>query len=386
VSRLEPVSLALSGERFTATYAIAHEHDVARQVAQAICVEQTVEFPYELLPAGDIADGVVGCLEAFVADAGAAASQPCFHATISYAVETVGEEFTQLQNVLFGNVSLFPNVRLEGFDLPASLLANLGPRFGVAGVRAIVGAQRRPLLATALKPLGLSARSLSELAALFAGAGVDLIKDDHGLANQRFAPFAERVARCAAAVQEVNARTGGRAVYAPCVTGPAPELAARAQLARDAGAGALLIAPGVVGFDAMRALARDPALGLPVLAHPACLGGALQRPGGMAHAFLLGQWMRLAGADVSIFPHHGGRFSFSQEDCAAIARALGEHSGDMRPSLPAPAGGMTVERVPELLETYGSDVILLIGGGLFRAGPDLAETCRRLRDALGRYE
>jgi ribulose-bisphosphate carboxylase large chain len=44
-----------------------------------------------------------------------------------------------------------------------------------------------------------------------------------------------------------------------------------------------------------------------------------------------------------------------------------------------PGGGLTVERVPEMIDLYGQDVILLISGGLYALGPDLVENCRRFR-------
>jgi ribulose-bisphosphate carboxylase large chain len=50
----------------------------------------------------------------------------------------------------------------------------------------------------------------------------------------------------------------------------------------------------------------------------------------------------------------------------------------MRPVLPAPDGGMSLERVPEMMKFYGNDAILLIGGDLHRHGPDLAESCREI--------
>ena len=43
------------------------------------------------------------------------------------------------------------------------------------------------------------------------------------------------------------------------------------------------------------------------------------------------------------------------------------------PSVPVPAGGMSRERVPEMLDFYGTDIMLLIGGALLEAGPRLAE-------------
>lgn len=36
----------------------------------------------------------------------------------------------------------------------------------------------------------------NELAGTFARAGLDIIKDDHGIADQARAPFAERVVAC----------------------------------------------------------------------------------------------------------------------------------------------------------------------------------------------
>ena len=42
-------------------------------------------------------------------------------------------------------------------------------------------------------------------------------------------------------------------------------------------------------------------------------------------------------------------------------------------AVPVPAGGMTVDRVPEMLEFYGTDVMLLIGGGLLAARERLTE-------------
>ena len=41
-----------------------------------------------------------------------------------------------------------------------------------------------------------------------------------------------------------------------------------------------------------------------------------------------------------------------------------------------PAGGMSVERVPEIVAAYGRDSMLLIGGNLLLAGERLAERSR----------
>ena len=75
-------------------------------------------------------------------------------------------------------------------------------------------------------------------------------------------------------------------------------------------AGAVLMIPGITGFDSMVQLARDDAFALPILAHPALLGSHVRA--GFSHRVLFGTLCRLAGADASIFPNYGGRFGFSQ--------------------------------------------------------------------------
>ena len=66
----------------------------------------------------------------------------------------------------------------------------------------------------------------------FAKGGIDLIKDDHGLANQNYAPYEERVRACCAAVRRANAETGRRCVYAPCLNAPADLIVPRAKFAK----------------------------------------------------------------------------------------------------------------------------------------------------------
>ncbi len=91
-----------------------------------------------------------------------------------------------------------------------------------------------------------------------------------------------------------------------------------------------------------------------VLAHPSFLGGFTASPShGIAPEVLFGTLLRLAGADVTIFPSWGGRFSLSREQCLAIADAARLPLHGVAPVLPAPGGGMSIARAPELLDAYG---------------------------------
>jgi len=363
----------MSAEHFEVRYRLQGDDPVA--MARTIAVEQTIEFPQDLVTDAFVRDQVIARV------VGLEAIQPDVSvATLRYRSHVVGRDLPQLLNVLFGNTSLLPGVRVEGLELSDAMLAGFrGPRFGVVGLRSLAAAPSRPLLCTAVKPMGLPVPDLAELVYRYAMGGMDWIKDDHGLADQPFGRFEDRVVACCAAVRRANRDSDGRCRYAPNISGPADRIVQRARFAKEHGAGGLLVAPGLMGFDTMRAIADDDGIALPILMHPALLGGFLTSPNsGIAHHLLLGVFARLAGADATIFPHSGGRFSFTPQQCGSIGAAAREPLGNLVPILPSPAGGMSLDRVGELRAFYGEDVLFLIGGDLHRHG-DITATCRRFR-------
>jgi ribulose-bisphosphate carboxylase large chain len=224
---------------------------------------------------------------------------------------------------------------------------------------------------------------LAALAGAYARGGIDIVKDDHGLHDQRLHPFAERAEACHAAVEAANAATGGRSLYVPMVAGPPEAVEAQVALAARLGIRVVMTAPMITGLEAVARLARRH--GLALMAHPSFAGTFLHDPGhGMTPGLLLGTLFRLAGADISIFPNAGGRFAFGRADCVGIAKALRAPLGRVAPALPAPAGGMAFERIGEMVDVFGADSVLLIGGALIRHDPDPEVAARAFRAALDR--
>ena len=304
-----------------------------------------------------------------------------WRAVLSYPAEIVGGEVPQLLNLLFGNVSLLHGVRVVDVGWPPSLLAALpGPAFGVAGLRRLLPqADGRALLCTALKPIGLTSRELGILAGRFARGGVDLIKDDHGLADQGTAPFAERVARCQQEVRRAAEETGVESLYLPHLTGPLEQLPARLELLRSEGVRAALVSPFVLGLDTLRWLARSS--GLALLAHPTWSGTLLGRQHGIAAEVVYGDLLRLLGADGVIYVNPGGRFPVTVETCEAINRRLRRPLDGIRAAFPVAGGGVRVETLPRWAARYGPDTIFLVGGSLYQQ-VDLEQASRRLVQAL----
>ena len=373
----------MSGERFGVTYHICGDETSAFEKARVICLEQTVEVGDELVPDGPIRDWIIGQIEQF-----APVRSGVFQAQISYAAETSACELPQLLNVIFGNTSIKAGIRVENLEFGPELLGKFsGPRFGIPGIRKLLGVYGKPLICSALKPMGKSPRELADSAYAFAVGGIDIIKDDHGLTDQPFCPYNERVEACAEAVARANRVTGKNCLYFPNVTAPMHEIFTRARFARNAGAGGLLINPGLTGFDALRALAGDDTLNLPIMSHPALLGSMVtSADNGFSHAALFGQVQRLAGADASVYPNYGGRFGFTREECASISRSCQMLMGNYPPIFPAPGGGMTLEKVADMLTVYGDDVLFLMGGGLYGHSPDLAANTRYFLSLIGRKD
>lgn len=346
--------------------------------ARGIALEQTVELPAACVRR-DIAETWVGSIQGLEA-----VDNQHWDCRIRYDAQLVGGELTQLLNTLFGNISLKAGIRVERVDWPDELLQAFGgPGHGVAGLRQMTGVpEGQPMTCTALKPVGYSPAELAELAYRFALGGVDIIKDDHGLANQPSAPFLERLTACQAAVERANRETGGSSRYFPNVSAPAHLLEQRLDAASDAGCAGVLISPWLCGLDSLR-WARDHS-GLALMAHPALTGGQMGRRHGLSPELLLGDLFRIAGADASIYPNTGGRFGFTEATCQAINRALRQPLGKLLPSAPTPGGGMDAQRAPHWIERYGPDTIVLIGGSLYAQG-DVTAASRSLLQALGRH-
>jgi ribulose-bisphosphate carboxylase large chain len=365
----------MSSTRITATYHVFSDASLIAKRALSLAIEQSIECPLEAVGDPAILDAIMGRVEDI-----AELAPGRYAVRIGLAAATAPAEPGQLINMLFGNSSIHEDVSLADVELPQHYLdAFGGPRIGLLGLRALTGTRGRALTASALKPQGLSAEALARIAGQLARGGVDLIKDDHGIADQAYSPFAARVAAVGRAVHEANAGKQGRTLYAPHLTGTLDDMRRQLDLVRTNGIAAVMIAPMIVGLANFHAIVKA-AADLAVIAHPA-LAGVTK----MAPPLLLGKLFRLLGADATIFPNVGGRFGYSAETCLQLARAARQPWGDLKPCAPVPAGGLAADRVAELLQFYGHDVMLLIGGSLLAARERLSEEAARFVDAVAAH-
>lgn len=352
--------------------------------AAAIAREQTLEVPSGAATP-EIESRLLGrVISVTLEDSGASGLAPgALHAArveLDYPAPLFDGTVTQLLNVAWGNVSLMERVRLVDLRLPDWCLESFpGPGHGISGIRGRLGVSDRPLVASALKPVGLTPQELAELARRLVRGGVDVIKDDHGLVNQPMAPFAERVLRVSEAVRDENARRGTRTLYLPNVTAGAGALEERADEAVQSGCHGAVVCPGLTGLDALVRLRRlQPELAL--MAHPSHSDTAPQGRRGIAPPLLMGTLWRLFGADCVIYVNARGRFAWPLETCQAINRRARGPLGGHRRAFPVPAGGVQARDVVHWFDTYGADTLLLIGGSILEA-EDVEAAAREVVEA-----
>lgn len=348
--------------RIIATYHVRSDARSIAARAQAIAVEQSVEMPLTAIEDQHILDEIVGKVED-IADLGSG----LFAVRIALAASTVGADAGQLINMLFGNVSLQDDVVLHDVSFPDEMTERWkGPPYGLRGMRKLTGIKGRAFTCAALKPQGLPAEKLAALAERFARGGIDFIKDDHGLGTQMYSPFGERVKAVATALRRVHEETGHQTRYVPSVSGHLTRAMQNIVDARHEGIEEFMLQPMIMGLSNFKKLRGMS--GVRFFAHPAFAGASRIAP-----PLLFGKIFRMLGADTVIFPNHGGRFGYSPDTCRSIAGEALKPWLKLEGAIPVPAGGMTLERVDEMLHFYGADVMLLIGGALLDARERLIE-------------
>lgn len=287
----------------------------------------------------------------------------------------------------------FSETFMEGFD---------GPKFGIQGIRELLGVHDRPLLMSIFK--SVIGYDLKELQTQFyeqAAGGVDLIKDDEILFENPLTPIEKRVAVCKEASERAKDTTGQHLLYAVNLTGPAFSLKDQAYKAIEAGAAAFLFNVLAYGFDVLHELSRDPNIPVPFMAHPS-LSGALypSQAYGIAAPVLLGKLMRLAGADLVLFPSPYGSVVMPKEENMAIKQALttgqgkdyisgntGDQSSEgaflpLKPSIPVPSAGIYPGLVPLIMRDFGKEVVVNAGGGVHGHPMGAASGGRAFRQAI----
>ncbi|KPV45554.1 2,3-diketo-5-methylthiopentyl-1-phosphate enolase [Alicyclobacillus ferrooxydans] len=320
-----------------------------------IRVLDTSEAPSSDASVGDPVDRGHAALDTVIADI-----------SIGYPIDNFNNTITSILTTVFGKLSMDGEIRLIALQIPDALAERFsGPKFGVSGIRDRLKIYDRPLLMSIFK--ACVGRDVSDLTKAFleqARGGADLIKDDEIFFSEQYATPEARVAAFTEAARQLQAETGQRVSYAVNLTGPVRQLFDRARRLAELGAGALLVNAVAYGYDVLAELAADPDVTVPLMVHPA-VSGALYGSDthGIAADIVLGSLMRLAGADIVIYPSPYGTVTLSRAEGLRLVDALRTPSVH-KEVLPAPSAGIFPGLVPKLVSDLGVDCIVNAGGAI----------------------
>ncbi|NMO97994.1 2,3-diketo-5-methylthiopentyl-1-phosphate enolase [Paenibacillus lemnae] len=353
-----------------ATYRIhddrADFHKKAESIAVGMTVGSWTELPQAKREAMKKHLGEVYAVEVHESADGTEGSRYA-DVRIAYPDVNFSRDIPALLVTVFGKISMDGRIKLISLDLSDNFLSSFpGPKFGIDGIRQLLGVYDRPLLMSIFKSvIGLNAAELREQFIRQARGGVDLVKDDEILFENDLTPIETRVRLCMDAARDVEEETGKRLLYAANLTGRTSGLKEQALRAIDAGANALLFNVLSYGYDVLQELSSDPDLTVPLMAHPALAGALYPSPHyGIAAPVLLGQLMRVAGADLVLFPSPYGSVTMPREENLSIRDQLHTTSLGMKRSMPVPSAGIHPGLVPKILRDFGTDVVVNAGGGI----------------------
>lgn len=302
-------------------------------------------------------------------------------ATIRFPEANVENDISSLLTMIFGKYSMAGPAKIIAVRLPENY--GTRPKFGITGIRQLLGIGYRPLIMAIFKPaLGLSADDHAAILKEVAHAGLDIIKDDEIMADLDIAPTLKRLEACRKVLDEIKQQTNRTVLYAVNVTGTADKLIEKARLLVKEGANALLLNVLTYGFSVLEALAADSEINVPIFAHPALAGAMCAAPDyGMTYSVVLGTLMAHAGADAVLYPAHYGSLPFDPTEEAKIRDNLRS-----RNVFPVPSAGIHPGVVPQALLDYGQEVILNAGTGIMDHPDGSAAGVQAFFEALERVK
>ncbi len=286
---------------------------------------------------------------------------------VAYPEVNIGPQIPMLLTSVVGNISMGGNIQLLDVRFPERYVAGFkGPKFGIDGVRELLGVPKRPLLNNMIKPCtGYPLELGADLFREAARGGCDIIKDDELIADASFNSIEGRVKRYMEIEKQVYEETGERTLYTVNVTDSVPKVFENARLAVELGCNALMVNYLAVGLPVLQALAEDPEINVPILAHMDVAGAMYMSPlHGISSHIVLGKLPRLAGADVVVIPAPYGKAPVIPDKFRNVAKNLTFPLYQLKPTFPMPSGGITPSMVPKVVADLGNDIVIGSGGGI----------------------
>ena len=278
-----------------------------------------------------------------------------------------GMGIPMLFTTVIGNISITHGLKLVDLAFPKGWLEDFkGPKFGIDGIRELLKVPERPLLNNMVKPCtGHTADVAADLVYKAAFGGCDVVKDDELISDPSFNRLEERIVKVMEAIDKADSEKGEKTLYTINITTKFPEMFEYADKMIELGANALMINYLTTGFEALRQIAEDPSIKVPILGHMD-LGGTYfgGEWTGMTSMLTFAKLPRICGADTVVIPAPYGKAEILDERYEQNLKALRFPLQHIRPTLPMPSGGITPGMVEKCIKEAGNDILIGSGGGI----------------------
>jgi len=268
-------------------------------------------------------------------------------------------------------------LRLEDIYIPPAMLRSFkGPKYGMKGVRDMLGVKKRPLVGTIVKPkLGLRTEDHAQVAYDAWKGGCDVVKDDENLSSQKFNPYRKRLKMTLKKMEKAEKETGEKKTYLVNVTAETNEMIKRAKMAQDTGARHVMVDIVTAGFSGLQTL-RDANLKLGIHAHRAMHGAFTRNKEHGISMMVLADFARLIGVDqlhigTVVGKMEGGAEEvqelteeMEEKEVKATRIRLAQNWGKIKPVFAVSSGGLHPGHIPYLIKHLGKDIIIQMGGGI----------------------
>ena len=289
----------------------------------------------------------------------------------------------QLLSGIAGNIfgmKAVKNLRLIDVSLPPAYVKHFkGPHFGNDGIRKMMKIEGRPLTGAVPKPkIGFSAKEHAEVGYETWMGGFDFVKDDENLTSTSFNRFDDRVKQMTKLRDKAEKETGEKKSAFLNITADTETMKKRADLLAENGWNYAMIdvvVAGTASVMTMRDYCSD--LGLAIHAHRA-MHATFDRnkKHGITMQFLA-KLMRLIGVSQIHTGTAVGKLTGSKRESLLLAdllrekkteavdgMALAQDWGKIKSAFPVSSGGLHPGLVPDVLDIYGTEMILLVSGGI----------------------
>jgi ribulose-bisphosphate carboxylase large chain len=292
------------------------------------------------------------------------------HARIAHPHANFGPKLPNILTAAGGEGAFYspgiPAIKLLDIGFPDNFLqAFQGPKFGIKGLRDILGVHDRPLFFGVIKPnIGLAPEPFAELAYQSWLGGVDIAKDDEMLCDVEWSPLRKRARLLGDARKKSEQETGIRKIYLANITDEVDRLIELHDIAVEAGANAVMVNGMTTGLSAVRMLRKHTQV--PLVGHFDFIAPFTQIPYYGVHSKLITKLQRLVGFDTIIMPGFGARMKTADDEVLENVQECFKPFGHIKDTLPVPAGSQWAGSTIKLYEKLGTiDFGIVPGRGVF---------------------